>query len=160
MIELIKSFLNVLLPKDEYKRMGMLYFISEAAIIVMLTFIILNVANLFFKDLKNVLDIILLILTFFMFIYPTSRYILLGMEYGDITSMSNYKMARKKGVFQSIGTGALFGFFMFLFKGFPSMASGLFEVIMMTFLFTISYLAFTLLSLNRSFKKNKSLMDD
>lgn len=159
-INLIKSFLNPLLSKDEYKRQGFLYFLSEAAVILMIALLGLNIIHFLFIDLKDILEILLLILMFFVIIYPASRYIWLGMEYGDVVDSSNYKRTRRKGAIQSVGTGLFFWFFLFIFKKYVDKEVDLFEVVMMTILFTLFHLSLTMISLRKSYKKNQSLEDE
>lgn len=157
---MINSFLNNILPKDEYKRIGFIYFLAEAAIILLLGLIVLTVRQLFFVDMTNGIEFILLGTTFFIIIYPATRYILKGMEYGDVMDASNYKAARNKGIIQSLVSGLLFGIVIFMFRGFSVEVPDLFEVFMMTFLFTIFFHGLTIFSLRKSYKQNQELGDD
>lgn len=157
---MINSFLNNFLPKDEYKRLGFLYFLAEAAVILLLGLIVLSIAQLFFVDLTNGIELLLLSVTFFIIIYPATRYILKGMEYGNVMDESNYRTARKKGRIQSLTSGLMFGIVLFMFKGFSMKAADLFEVFMMTFLFTLFFHSLTAISLRKSYKKNRELEDD
>lgn len=157
---MIKSYLNLLLPKDEYRRQGFLYFLSEAAVVLMVALLLLNIVHFVFVDLKDQLEIIMLLLMFFVIIYPVSRYVWMGMEYGDVGDISTYKSKRKNGIIQSLGTGLFFGVFLFILQKFTSEKVDLFEVFMMTFLFMLFHIGFTIFSLRKSYKKNQSLEDE
>lgn len=105
---MIGSFLNYLLPEDEYKRLSLLYFYAEAAVILLIGIFSLAVLQLFVFELKDHFDLILLIMFCFIIIYPVARYILSGIEYDHVMDEKSYQSARKKGLIQSLGAGLIF----------------------------------------------------
>ncbi|WP_210471503.1 DUF6773 family protein [Sporosarcina sp. 6E9] len=154
---MINSFINKLLPKDEYNRLSSLYFFAESALIVLIVFICLTIVQLFFYDLSGGLDLLLLCVTFFMIIYPTTRYVLSGMEHDDVMDESSYEKSRKKGMVQTMGTGALFFIFLLTLNLLRNDTLDMLELIIMPITFTIIYGVFTIISLKKSYNKNKDL---
>lgn len=154
---MIDSFMNRLLPKDEYKRLSTIYFLAESAFIVLLAFICLTIVHLFFYDLYDALDILLLCVTFFMIIYPAARYVLSGMEYDDVMDQASYKESRRKGIVQTLGTGGMFFIVFLLVNRLKEGPVDILSIILVPLFFTIIFGAFTMISLKKSYNKNKEL---
>ena len=156
---MINSFMNALLPKDEYKRLSLLYFFAEAALILLMGTFLLAVLQLFFVEMKESFDLILLCLMFFIIIYPAARYVFSGIEYDSVMDKSSYQKARKKGTIQTLGTGIVFFIIYLIWSFIKGGEIDILSLIVLPIFFTFFYGLFTMLSLKKSYNKNKELDD-
>lgn len=154
---MIKSFMGKLLSQDEYKRLSTLYFLAESAVILLFVLICLTITQLFFYDLSGGFDILLLCATFFLIVYPTTRYVLSGMEHDDVIDQSTYKKRRKKGIVQTLGTGVMMFIFLLLLNLFRSEPIDILSLIIIPSFFTFFFGLLTIVSLKKSYNKNKDL---
>ncbi len=92
-----------------------------------------------------------------MIIYPATRYVLSGMEHDDVMDEEGYKKTRKKGIIQTFGTGIMFFIFFLLLNIFREGSIDYISIIMVPILFTIFFGIFTMVSLKKSYNKNKDL---
>ncbi len=155
---MIKSWLNSFLPSDEYKKQKNLYFLSESLIIIIFFLFI----SLLLNNLLNItLDFELVVMLAFAIcsIYYFLRYVLSGIEYSNIYTKKEFKIEKRKIVFQTIRFTIMFGVLYLLFVEVPkSLATWLeyaiYICIIGIFAFLMSYI-----SLRRSYNKNKKLVD-
>ncbi|MCH4985817.1 hypothetical protein AB4G91_10305 [Macrococcoides goetzii] len=151
-----KSFLNGLLPSDEYKKTRILYFMAEALVVnVVLLFVFMSLY--YFVSLEIDLGIILFLSSVLLIGYPYFRYILSGMEHTEISTEKEYKRTRKEVVLHAILSGIFFGIVMLVIKGIPNNLYEGMDYIFMSILFAIFYLLFDYISLRKSYNKNKEL---
>lgn len=151
-----RSFLNGLLPSDEYKKTRMLYFMAESLVINIIFLFIMMVLH-YFMNFKMELDVILFISAAMLIGYPFFRYILSGMEHTEISTEKEYKKTLKEVILHSILSGVFFGLIMLVIKGVPHNWHDGLDFIFIPILFTGFYLLFEYLSLKSSYKKNKEL---
>lgn len=154
-----KSFLNVLLPNDEYKRERILYFVAEAAIITIILSVCIAISDRLFFHSSDQSIIPLFLIPVFMVMYPFIRYIFSGMEYAEVANERMYKQKRKEKISQSLMSGILYFIVFNIFNGFPTTANGWYEVISISILFSIFLFIINYISLKSSYKKNKDLED-
>ncbi|RYG71965.1 hypothetical protein EU245_12130 [Lentibacillus lipolyticus] len=154
---MIRSFLNIFLPEDEYKRLQVLYFMAETTF---LTVVILLLVG-FFKYILSfeMIDITFLVMygPFIMMTYVYVRYILSGIEFTEVANTQTYKKRRRSIVKSAITFGILFAIFYFI--PFGPRKEGL-EAIAFVGLIVFFYFLFDYISLKRSYKKNEDLSDD
>lgn len=155
----MKTWISFLLPEDEYKQKRMLYFYSEAAIILFLSLIIMLISNRYLSlDLETVL---LLAIAIFLF-YVSGRYILSGMEYADISTEKAYKKELRVIFTRTIGFVIIFiTIFLPIYLIFVTVPSNFNEWIdILGLLISVSavWILTSYISLRRSFKKNKDLI--
>lgn len=155
-----KTWLTYLLPKDEYREQRLLYFIAEAAVIlVALLFIYLGI-NTLVSDLHFSGEMIGLLCFTFLVTYITIRSISSGIEYPEVATKTRFKQENRAKIFSSIIFGVIFLLIQIAFKGFPTNGAEIFDVVPITVLSALFFYLFQYISLRRSFKKNKELMDD
>ncbi|MCU4852640.1 DUF3278 domain-containing protein, partial [Bacillus paranthracis] len=93
---MIKSWLSILLPKDEYKKQKTLYFLAEASIILFITLIILFSIHRIFPNLEPNPEISIGMSISIFVIYIFTRYILSGIEYTNITTEQEFKKEKNR----------------------------------------------------------------
>lgn len=157
---MIRSFINYLLPEDEYKRNRIVYFLAEAAVIQSVALFSIMLLSSWFK--WEVLEGYSLVLfgTFFILIYTFLRYMFSGMEHVNVVTKEQLAKRQKGIVKQGIGVGFFFLIFMLIFDGMPSSVNGVMEVILPTVFFVLIYITIDTISLKRSYKKNIELLDE
>ncbi|WP_042220486.1 hypothetical protein [Oceanobacillus manasiensis] len=157
----MKSFLNYLLPDDEYKRTRILYFLGESAVILALGAFIFAALEIFLFDLGE-FDIAITLFIVFGFIgtYTYMRYIFSGIEFTNVYNQKQYKKERKFRFIAAISSGFVFFIVIFLFNGKPSNTEDWFDIIGPSVFFIIFLFLFDYISLKRSYRKNKELTDD
>ncbi|WP_416150137.1 DUF3278 domain-containing protein [Salipaludibacillus sp. HK11] len=151
----MKSWITFLLPSDEYKEKKMLYFYSEAAILLFFSLIMMVIINEFF----NIdVEIVLLVLIAIFLFYVTTRYIVSGIEYTDVTSEQAYKKEIRVISIRTIGFVVIFISFYMIFIEIPVSRNEWFEIVGL--LLSSSFIMFfaSYLSLRRSYKKNNELL--
>ncbi|MEI2466745.1 hypothetical protein [Niallia taxi] len=157
----MKSWIAYFLPDDEYKEKQILVFITEAAILQILSIILMLSLTVFLDFFKA--ETILLISCVIFLIYVTARYILSGIEYSDITTEKAFKKERRAILLKT----SVFVSFSLIILGIITIfnVSVLFanEDDWMAFiglLISASILMFgaNYISLKRSYRKNKELL--
>jgi hypothetical protein len=153
----MKTWLSFLLPSDEYKEKKMLQFLSEGGVLLFLSLIAALIGNQYIQLQGIDNEVVLLILSGIFVLYVSSRYILSGMEYTDISSDREYKKELRR-----ITNKILIFFVTFLLlylwaDKLPSNLFGWFSIIgpLLGTCF-IWYLA-SYLSLKNSYNKNRDL---
>jgi len=157
---MIKSFLNFLLPDDEYKRIRIVYFIAEAAVILA---VVLLLYTLFtsWLDLQSRNGFVIAVFSFFfIMMYTFIRYIFSGMEHTNVVSREQFVKKRIRILGNALGVGLVFFVLNLIFEGIPSNREEAMDIIGPTIFFIVFYLLFDYISLKRSYKKNKELLDD
>lgn len=124
---MIRSFLNVFLSEDEYKRMRIVYFLAETTVITIVILLLFGFGKYTLKIPHVNTELLLLLGPFLMITYPFLRYILSGIEYTEIV------------------------------KGIPTTFIECLDLVIPTILFIPLYYLFEWVSLKRSFEKNKKL---
>ncbi|WP_414055632.1 hypothetical protein [Macrococcus equi] len=151
-----KSFLNALLPSDEYKKTRMLYFMAEALVInVILVFIAMTLYYFMHFNINK--DLILFLCPMLLIGYPYGRYILSGMEHTEVSTEKEYRRTRKEVMVHALFSGLFFGLAMLIVRGIPHNWSEGIDFIFMPLLFTGFYILFDYVSLRKSYEKNKEL---
>lgn len=151
----MKSWISFLLPDDEYKEKKMLYFLSEGAVLLFLSFVVM----IFLRNwiVLDAASATLLYIAIFLF-YVLGRYIVSGIEYTDITVEQEYKVERRTIVIKSAGFGAMFLLMYLIVSGIPSSLAGWFEIFMVALLAGFFLFLINFVSLKRSYKRNKELL--
>ncbi|MCM2606403.1 hypothetical protein NDQ57_17185 [Rossellomorea marisflavi] len=150
------SWLTIFLPEDEYKQRRLMSFLAEAAVIAFLTTLI-GAALIRFTLIPVIgSEKSFLIIAAVLILYPLIRYILSGMEYGDIFTPQQYKKQMKHITFRSITFFILFNLIYTVATNYQGWASTLqtagLALIAMILLFLVD-----MSSLTTSYKKNKNL---
>ncbi|AUJ25920.1 MULTISPECIES: hypothetical protein [Virgibacillus] len=153
-----RSFIHVFLPEDEYKQMRIVTILAEVAVIVSALLMLCLFAGSWFNWHMGGYLTAFFIFGFILF-YTYVRYILSGMEYAEIAGEINYNKAKRKVYSQSIRFGIIFSIVMFVTRGIPNNWIGVLDIIGPSILATIFYFIFDRLSLKKSYKKNKDLLD-
>lgn len=159
---MIRSFLNVFLPEDEYKRLRVLYFLAEAAFLMIGLLIVGLLINKMFLKWSidaDLLSIVLLLTASFMVIYVYLRYVFSGIEYPDVSSRKSYQGALRIAAKRAFFTGLIFLVVFFLVKGLPHTVSELQELVMLPMIFMVLHCTVDLVSIRQSAKKNRDLVE-
>ena len=157
---MVKSWVSILLPDDEYKEKKILYFLAEASIVLLVFLLIsfgLHVVNPHWNfGIKVVTGSGIVIFA----CYVLFRYTFSGIEYTDIGTEKEY--TKEKGVitFRAFTFAVTFFVLYTLFLGLPNSGVQWFDSIGLFVTVGIMMFLINYISLKRSFKKNKSLVDD
>lgn len=154
---MIRSFLNVVLPDDEYKRKQILYFMAEAMFLTVSILLVLGLFSYIFNSFLVDSTLLLFLSPFLMTTYVYFRYILAGMEYTEVFRESDYKKQRRQAILRSLIAGAIFTVALLIVKGIPGHIDEAVDVIMLPIFFIVFYFLFELISLKRSIRKNRDL---
>ncbi|WP_404457418.1 hypothetical protein [Oceanobacillus kapialis] len=157
----MRSFLNYLLPDDEYKRTRILYFLGESAVILAVGAFIFAGLEIYLFDIGKI-DLAFTLVMVFGFIgaYTYMRYIFSGIEFTNVYNQKQYKKERKFRLKAAFSSGVIFLVLMFLYRGMPSNTEDWFDIIGPSVFFIIFFFLFDYISLKRSYRKNKELTDD
>jgi hypothetical protein len=159
---LIHSFLNVFLPDDEYKRLRVLYFMAEAAFL-MIGLLMLGSAlnNYLLKwNLEGTeVTFILTMIPMLMVGYTYFRYIFSGIEHTEVLNKQSYKRKRRVAGKRALSVGGIFFILLLIAKGIPKNYDEGMDLIALPVISTLLYFLFDLISLKRSVKKNTELED-
>lgn len=153
----MRSFLNFMLPEDEYQRLKVLYFIAEIAVFLTIGSIIITILDLYFYD-WNLWTVWLLPLVIVFYVFY--RYIFSGLEYSEVGSKKHYKKKKRKSLMTAGITALLFFVLSMIVSGGFTDKTVLFDKIILTIVFFIFYYVIDRISLTRSYRKNKKLDDD
>lgn len=155
---MITSWLTFFLPKDEYKRLKTIYFMAEAAVTSMILF-----GAIAFIELLSIWHFDANILWGLGFctplLYIATRYMLSGMEYENVVTARQFQRERKALIYQTFAFVVIFFILYILFMGVSTLKKQLADVIGL--LITVGLVAFlsNYISLKRSYKKNRDLLD-
>ncbi|TXR62073.1 DUF3278 domain-containing protein [Bacillus sp. AY18-3] len=155
----IKSWLSILLPKDEYKKQKTLYFLAEASIILFITLIILFSIHRIFPNLEPNPEISIGMSISIFVIYIFTRYILSGIEYTNITTEQEFKKEKNRISLNSLKFILVFFIAYSLIIGIPKTQSQWIDLVILILLSGIFMFSLGYVSLRRSYKKNKDLLD-
>ncbi|MFD2627291.1 hypothetical protein [Oceanobacillus kapialis] len=157
----MRSFLNYLLPDDEYKRTRILYFLGESAVILAVGALIFLGLNIYWLDVGDI-DLTFTLTMVFLFIlcYTYLRYIFSGIEFTNVYNQKQYKKERKVRLIAALFSGVAFFLVTFLINGKPSNMEDWLDIIGPSVFFIIFFFLFDYISLKRSYRKNKELTDD
>lgn len=157
---MVKSWVSILLPDDEYKERKILYFLAEGSIILLVFLLIsfgLHVVNPHWNfGIKVVTGSGIAIFA----CYVMFRYTFSGIEYTDIGTEKEYTKEKGLITFKSITFVVIFFVFISLFNGLPNSGEQWFEIIGLLASVGIAMFLINYISLKRSYKKNKDLVDD
>lgn len=151
----MKSWLSFFLPNDEYKEKKMLYFMSEGAIILFFSLIVMIVCNKYFN--LEVETVLLLAIAIFLF-YVLGRYIISGIEYTDISTEKEYRKELRVIFIRTIGFVVIFITLYLFFINVPSSFNKWIEILALLICVSIGWFLSSYISLKRSYKKNKELL--
>lgn len=151
----MKSWLSFFLHTDEYKENKIMQFLAEGSIILMMSLVILFIVNSYSQyhiDTKVALAIPLIIY----FIYVLTRYIFSGLEYANVATKEDYKKEIRRLLFMNIFLiiSSSIVFLLIPPRGMDNWIRLMEGVIGICILWLVG----GSISLNRSYKKNKSLM--
>lgn len=153
------SWLTMFLPEDEYKQKKLMSFLAEAAVIAFLTTLI-GAALIRLTSIPTIgSEKSFLIIAAVLILYPLLRYILSGVEYGDIFTPQQYKKQIKHIAFRSITFFILFN----LIYAIATEHHGWSTIIQtagLALIFMILLFLIDISSLTVSYKKNKNLETD
>ncbi|MCT2534873.1 DUF3278 domain-containing protein [Aquibacillus koreensis] len=151
----MKSWITFLLPNDEYKEKRMLYFLSEGAIILMLTLIGMIIMNNYLKlDAETYL---LLSIAVFLF-YVSVRYTMSGIEYTDVSTERSYRKELKHIFIRTGSFVSIYILVYLIFTGVPSHKNEWIDIIGLLVCVGLVWFITSYISLKRSYKKNKELL--
>src|SRR5690625_3301989 len=156
---MFRSWINIFLPDDEYKRLRVLYFMAEAVILTTLIFLCLGTLAYFSRHLTVSTEVLLFLTPFLIYMYIFFRYIFSGLEYPDVFQEETYQRKRKQIYRHSVISGALFAAGLLVVNGIPRNLSEGLDLIMPAIFFFIFYFIISTISLKRSMKKNEQLED-
>src|SRR5699024_2821246 len=80
--------------------------------------------------------------------------------YPEVATKSRFRQEKRAKLFSSLIFGAVFLIIYIIFKGFPSSGKEIFDIIMRAVFATFFFFLFQYISLKKSYKKNKELLDD
>ncbi|PAE17548.1 hypothetical protein CHH91_03300 [Virgibacillus sp. 7505] len=153
-----KTWIQFLLPDDEYKRRNMLVYFAEAAILQLVVMIVLLVISRFDPfPINSVL--VLLWMLFGTIAYIWIRYILSGMEFAEIMTEKAYRRERKVIVIKSTSFLLIMCAGILLLYIFGMMSVPFIEGLMVTFIAALLLFITNYVSLKRSYQKNKELIE-
>lgn len=151
----MKTWISFLLPADEYKEKRFLYFISEGAIIQILSLITMLVFNEYLNLSVNI--VLLLSIAIFLF-YVSLRYVLSGIEYTDITTETAYKK-EVKVILSRTSVFIIIYMLSYIFLiGVPKGSNEWFDFWGLLLGISIVMFLSSFISLKRSYEKNKELL--
>ncbi|HEY4601878.1 MAG TPA: DUF3278 domain-containing protein [Cerasibacillus sp.] len=157
----MKSFLNVFLPDDEYKRTRILYFMAEGTFISTILLIIFAFINDVWLELKHIdFSFIALIIAVSNIVYIFIRYILSGIEYADVVTEKRYKREVKIILRDALGFGGIFFVLSGVQTGIPSNLETTIDLVVPAIMGGLFFFLLNYISLKRSYKKNKQLFDE
>ncbi|WP_026907311.1 hypothetical protein [Paucisalibacillus globulus] len=151
----MKSWLAFFIPSDEYKEKRMLYFLSEGAILLLLSLVVMVICNQFYP--MNTGLALLIPIAIFLF-YVMGRYILSGIEYTDIATETAYKKEIKRILNKIGGIVVIYALLYLLIVGFPANNTEWIDFIGLLLVVGVLWFFTSFISLKRSYKKNRELL--
>lgn len=151
----MKSWVSFLIPNDEYKEKRMLYFLSEGAIILFISLIVMIICNKYYN--LSVEIVLLSLIAIFLF-YVSGRYIISGIEYTDIATEQSYKNEVRVIFNRTIVFVVIFISLYLIFVNVPTSRNEWFDILGLLSSVSIVMFLSSFISLKRSYKKNKELL--
>ncbi|BAB04084.1 DUF3278 domain-containing protein [Halalkalibacterium halodurans] len=151
----MKSWISVLLPKDEYKKQKYLYFISEGALITLIFLFLLFIGSRYLRVNVQIETALLLPIAVFTF-YVMTRVILAGIEHADIATEKAYKKERRLIFVRLASFVMIFLPLYVLFVGMPE-GGEWFDILGVVTVVVAGWWLCSYVSLKRSYRKNKEL---
>ncbi|WP_027964662.1 hypothetical protein [Halalkalibacillus halophilus] len=155
-----QSWISKFLPDDEYKERKIVYFIAESAVILavmLFVFVLINNYSLYGNSTTGMVALLAL---FFLITYILIRYILSGIEYTEVTDDKKYKKEKNVIRNRSIVSFVLILVLFFVFNGLPSNLVETIDFTGQAFLIALFMFVINYVSLKKSLKKNRELIDD
>lgn len=156
---MIRSFLNIFLPEDEYKRTRILYFMAETTFLTVIVLLLFGLMKYVFHIPHLDTEFVVLLSPFLMVAYSYFRYIFSGIEHTEVSSKQDYKKGRRTAGMRALLVGVIFFIIILIIKGIPTNYEEGLDLITLPIIFIVIYFVFDLVSLKRSIKKNKELDD-
>lgn len=153
------SWISFLLPNDEYKRNRLVYFLAESSVIIVICLILSFCINNLFPKLNFDIDFILIINIGIFVIYLLLRYICSGIEYTNVSTRKEFILQKRNIIVKSITFVIVFFVFYLIVVGIPRMKFYWLEIILTPLIATFFFFLINYISLKRSYKKNKQLLD-
>lgn len=156
---MIKSWVSFLLPDDEYKRQRILHFFAEGSILLLMyigMFFIIEKLTNWDLNLEVILGLSIVVFVSYVF----ARYILSGIEYTDIATDKQYKKEISTFIKESITFFIIFFTLSSMFIGTPGIKHNWFETLAVSIIAAILLFLINYISLKRSYKKNKELINE
>lgn len=155
----MNSWLNVFLPNDEYKKQRVLYFLAEGGGLLALYLILMLIFMDYFTIIKwsSFLTIGLGLIIFIFYVF--FRYTLSGIEYTDIMTDSQLHKSKKELRKKSIWMSAFMIVGLYINYFISSQNGDWYDPLGIGILAGIFMYIFELISLKRSYRKNKDLID-
>lgn len=148
------------MPDDEYKEKKILYFLAEAAVLVFLIQLILVVLNEYVHAVN--IDSFIGVgvgLAIFVF-YVFGRYIFSGIEYTDVVTHKSYAKELKLILFKSLSFPVIFLITYVIIIELPKTTAKWIELLGLLVTVAVVHFLFGFISLKRSYRKNKEILDD
>lgn len=155
-----KTWIANLLSKDEYREKRFLYFVAESVFILGVFLFLYLIIDSFFVALHVAGDTMALLSLGFISTYILLRSTLTGIEHPEIATKARYTEKKRSKVFGSIRFGILFIIVYGVFKGIPNNLQEVMNIIGPATLAAIFFFILNYLSLKKSYRKNKELLDD
>ncbi|MCP3026423.1 hypothetical protein [Halobacillus sp. A5] len=155
-----KSWLSKVLPNDEYKEKRILYFIAESAVILAILLLIFALINNYSLYGNSTTGTTALLSLGFLIAYPLIRHTLSGIGYTEVTNEKRYHKEIKAIFNRSLTTLVLILITHTLMAGIPSNVTEIFDLIGPAFFISLVVFMISYISLKKSFKKNRELLDD
>ena len=156
---MIKSWLSILLPDDEYKKQRMLYFIAEGAVILLI-FLGITFGLNHFSSWRPDMGIILGVAIVIFVLYVFFRYTFSGIEYTDVTTTEQYRYELRIFVKKSIIFATTMSIGLFLVYAIQQIKIEWIDILAVSILGAVFMFVINYISLNRSYRINKQLEDD
>lgn len=152
----MKTWIRFMLPSDEYKQQKIIYMMAEGFLLTLISTVLVLCLNLITAIDLTFAAIIIIGMAL---VYVTVRYSLSGIEYTNVASKKAFQVERKTILKQSL-----------MFAGIFTVLTAIITAVNHTFawidllalfILTFSFMYMLMyLSLKRSFKKNKEVLDD
>ncbi|MFP7493142.1 hypothetical protein SFC66_05070 [Terribacillus saccharophilus] len=154
-----KTWIRFLLPDDEYKRRTMLVYFAEAAVLQLIAVLALLVILRF--DFVPPLDsaTVLVGLMIGTMAYIWIRYILSGMEFAEIMTEKAYRRERKVIAIKSTSFLVIICMSISLLYIFGDPSVSLIEGLIFSFIAALLLFFTNYVSLRKSYRKNRELID-
>lgn len=155
-----KTWIAKFLPKDEYREKKVLYFFTEAAIIMGVLLFVYSILATYVSAVDIPGFAIAFMSWMFLIIYVSLRYTLTGIEHPDVATKKRYKKKKRATFFSSLTFFVIFLVGSLVVKGIPTDMEQTADLFIPTVLAAILFYTINYIALKKSYKKNKELLDD
>ncbi|WP_062049756.1 hypothetical protein [Bacillus sp. JCM 19034] len=153
----MKSWISFLMPDDEYKRIKLLYYYAEGAVLlVVCLFVLIFVHEIFLLELTTT-HVLLLSIGVFIF-YTALRYTWSGMEYDDVMTKRRFNKERNVIFIRGTAFPLIFLTVYLLIIEKPTDRDEWINLVGLIVGMTVIWNLSSYISLKRSYKKNKELV--